>query len=181
MELIVAYARVKKGAAIKLAGGIRMILANTADSGEKLIVDSHLLPATKIGEIVTIKIREYVKLSQYPTATILFHGTIIGTSPSAPKVAAFSSRGPNYLTPEILKPDVIAPGVNILAGWTGFVGPTDLEIDPRRVEFNIISKYYFLGLAVTAEGGSKLRTVIDIDPGTIYSMWLSLKKDMERL
>lgn len=64
---------------------------------------------------------------------------MIGGSPSAPKVAAFSSRGPNHLTPEILKPDVIAPGVNILAGWTGFTGPTDLDIDPRRVEFNIIS------------------------------------------
>jgi hypothetical protein len=49
MELIVAYARVKKGAAIKLAGGIGLILENTADSGEKLIVDSHLLPATEIG------------------------------------------------------------------------------------------------------------------------------------
>ena len=132
-------ARVEKGAAVKLAGGLGMILANTADSGEELIADSHLLPATEVGEIAADKIREYVKLSQYPTATINFRGTIIGTSPSAPKVAAFSSRGPNYLTPEILKPDVIAPGVNILAGWTGFVGPTDLEIDPRRVEFNIIS------------------------------------------
>jgi len=91
MELIVAYARVKKGAAIKLAGGIGLILENTADSGEKLIVDSHLLPATEIGEIVAIKIREYVKLSQYPTATILFHGTIIGTSPAAPKVANFQA------------------------------------------------------------------------------------------
>ncbi|KAJ6394266.1 hypothetical protein OIU77_023484 [Salix suchowensis] len=48
----------------------------------------------------------------------------------APKVAAFSSRGPNYLKPEILKPVAIAPGVNILA---------DLELDPRRVEFNIVS------------------------------------------
>ncbi|KAJ6348074.1 hypothetical protein OIU76_004536 [Salix suchowensis] len=132
-------ARVEKGAAVKLAGGLGMILANTADSGEELIADSHLLPATEVGEIAANKIREYVKLSQYPTATINFRGTIIGTSPAAPKVAAFSSRGPNYLTPEILKPDVIAPGVNILAGWTGFVGPTDLEIDPRRVEFNIIS------------------------------------------
>jgi hypothetical protein len=43
------------------------------------------------------------------------------------------------LTPEILKPDVIALDVYFLAGWTGFVGPTDLEIDPGRVEFNIIS------------------------------------------
>ncbi|KAJ6714967.1 SUBTILISIN-LIKE PROTEASE SBT1.6 [Salix viminalis] len=57
-------------------------------------------------------------------------GTIIGTSPAAPKVAAFSSCGPNYLTPEILKPVAIAHGVNILA---------DLELDPRRVEFNIVS------------------------------------------
>ncbi|CAN0863812.1 Subtilisin-like protease SBT1.7 [Linum grandiflorum] len=30
-------------------------------------------------------------------------------------------------------------GVNILAGWTGKVGPTGLAADPRRVEFNIIS------------------------------------------
>ncbi|CAK7356500.1 unnamed protein product [Dovyalis caffra] len=132
-------ARVEKGAAVKLAGGLGMILANTADSGEELIADSHLLPATEVGEIAANKIREYIRLGQYPTATILFRGTIIGTSPAAPKVAAFSSRGPNYLTPEILKPDVIAPGVNILAGWTGLVGPTDLELDPRRVEFNIIS------------------------------------------
>ena len=77
-------------------------------------------------------------MSQYPTATIEFKGTVIGGSPSAPQVASFSSRGPNHLTSEILKPDVIAPGVNILAGWTGRVGPTDLDIDPRRVEFNII-------------------------------------------
>ncbi|KAJ6829607.1 putative subtilisin-like protease SBT1.4 [Iris pallida] len=59
--------------------------------------------------------------------------------PAAPKVASFSSRGPNYRAPEIIKPDVIAPGVNILAAWTGESAPTDLEIDPRRVEFNIIS------------------------------------------
>ncbi|KAF2300947.1 hypothetical protein GH714_018519 [Hevea brasiliensis] len=132
-------ARVEKGSAVKLAGGLGMIMANTADSGEELIADSHLIPATIVGEIAGNQIRQYIKLSQFPTATIVFHGTVIGTSPPAPKVAAFSSRGPNHLTPEILKPDVIAPGVNILAGWTGASAPTDLDIDPRRVEFNIIS------------------------------------------
>ncbi|KAJ9179418.1 hypothetical protein P3X46_011207 [Hevea brasiliensis] len=132
-------ARVEKGSAVKLAGGLGMIMANTADSGEELIADSHLLPATMVGEIAGNQIRQYIKLSQYPTATIVFRGTVIGTSPPAPKVAAFSSRGPNHLTPQILKPDVIAPGVNILAGWTGASAPTDLDIDPRRVVFNIIS------------------------------------------
>lgn len=132
-------ARVEKGAAVKLAGGLGMILANTDESGEELIADSHLIPATMVGAIAGDKIREYIKLSQYPTATIVFRGTVISPSPPAPKVAAFSSRGPNSLTAEILKPDVIAPGVNILAAWTGSTGPTDLEIDPRRVDFNIIS------------------------------------------
>uniref|UniRef100_A0A0V0ISC0 Putative subtilisin-like protease-like n=1 Tax=Solanum chacoense TaxID=4108 RepID=A0A0V0ISC0_SOLCH len=132
-------ARVEKGSAVKLAGGVGMILANLADSGEELVADSHLLPATMVGQKAGDKIREYVTSDTSPTATIVFRGTVIGNSPAAPRVAAFSSRGPNHLTPEILKPDVIAPGVNILAGWTGATGPTDLAIDLRRVEFNIIS------------------------------------------
>ncbi|KAK1392367.1 putative substilisin-like protease-like protein [Heracleum sosnowskyi] len=71
-------------------------------------------------------------------ATITFGGTQLGIKPS-PVVAAFSSRGPNPITPELLKPDFIAPGVNILAGWTGKVGPSGLEEDKRHVDFNILS------------------------------------------
>ncbi|KAJ6716940.1 PROPROTEIN CONVERTASE SUBTILISIN/KEXIN [Salix koriyanagi] len=48
-------------------------------------------------------------------------------------------RGPNGLSPEILKPDLIAPGVNILAAWTDAAGPTGLESDMRKTEFNILS------------------------------------------
>ncbi|CAK9185263.1 unnamed protein product, partial [Ilex paraguariensis] len=132
-------ARVEKGIAVNLAGGAGMIVANLADSGEELIADAHLIPATMVGQTAGDKIRDYIGSDSSPTATIAFKGTVVGTSPSAPRVAAFSSRGPNYLTAEILKPDVIAPGVNILAGWTGYTGPTDLDIDTRRVNFNIIS------------------------------------------
>lgn len=132
-------ARVEKGSSVKLAGGAGMILANLADSGEELIADSHLVPATMVGQTAGDKIKSYLESDPSPTATISFKGTVIRSSPSAPRVASFSSRGPNHLTPEILKPDVIAPGVNILAGWTGHSAPTDLDIDPRRVEFNIIS------------------------------------------
>ncbi|CAH9118561.1 unnamed protein product [Cuscuta europaea] len=132
-------ARVAKGGAVKEAGGVGMILANLADSGEELVADAHLIPASMVGQKDGDKIRSYVRTDPSPTATISFKGTVIGTSPPAPRVAAFSSRGPNHVTADILKPDVIAPGVNILAGWTGAVGPTDLDIDERRVEFNIIS------------------------------------------
>ncbi|KAI4316635.1 hypothetical protein L6164_024598 [Bauhinia variegata] len=115
-----------------------MILANNEDYGEELVADAHLLPAVALGQKASDALKKYAFSTPNPTAKITFGGTQLGVQPS-PVVAAFSSRGPNELTPQILKPDLIAPGVNILAGWTGAVGPTGLDSDPRRVSFNIIS------------------------------------------
>ncbi|PON66713.1 Subtilase [Parasponia andersonii] len=131
-------ARVQKGAVVKAAGGLGMILANTAANGEELVADAHLLPGTSVGQKSGDEIKKYLASDPKPTVTILFEGTKVGIQPS-PVVAAFSSRGPNTITPEILKPDIIAPGVNIIAGWSGALGPTGLPIDSRRVAFNIIS------------------------------------------
>ncbi|KAJ4826649.1 hypothetical protein Tsubulata_001526 [Turnera subulata] len=130
--------RVQKGEVVKSAGGLGMVLANTASNGEELVADAHLLPATSVGQKSGDTIKSYLFSDPNPTATILFEGTKVGIQPS-PVVAAFSSRGPNSITPNILKPDLLAPGVNILAGWAGSVGPTGLATDTRRVEFNIIS------------------------------------------
>ncbi|THG03146.1 subtilisin-like protease SBT1.7 [Camellia sinensis] len=130
--------RVEKGAVVKAAGGAGMVLVNGPENGEEVLADAHLLPATEVGYKAGKLIKKYLFSDRNPTATLLFEGTRVGIEPS-PVVAAFSSRGPNYLTPEILKPDLIAPGVNILAGWTATEGPTELPIDKRRVEFNIIS------------------------------------------
>lgn len=130
--------RVQKGQVVKDAGGVGMILANSAANGDELVADSHLLPALAVGDTAGKAIKKYSKTVARPTATLAFQGTKIGIRPS-PVVAAFSSRGPNFLTLEILKPDVIAPGVNILAAWSGSVGPSSLSTDPRRVQFNILS------------------------------------------
>jgi subtilisin family serine protease len=131
-------ARVQKGAVVKAAGGLGMVLSNTAANGEELVADTHLLPATAVGEKEGDAIKKYVFSEAKPTVKIVFEGTKVGVEPS-PVVAAFSSRGPNSITPQILKPDLIAPGVNILAGWSKAVGPTGLPVDERRVDFNIIS------------------------------------------
>lgn len=131
-------ARVQKGSVVKSAGGVGMVLANTAANGEELVADAHLLPATAVGQKAGEAIKSYLFSDPNPTVVIMFQGTKVGIEPS-PVVAAFSSRGPNSITPDILKPDMIAPGVNILAGWSGAVGPTGLIDDDRRVGFNIIS------------------------------------------
>nr|GMD00607.1 subtilisin-like protease SBT1.3 [Ipomoea batatas] len=130
--------RVQKGQVVKDAGGVGMILSNTAANGEELVADSHLLPAVGVGETAGNSIKNYVSGGRNPTATLAFLGTKTGIRPS-PVVAAFSSRGPNFLTLEILKPDFVAPGVNILAAWTGDLGPSSLPTDQRRTNFNILS------------------------------------------
>lgn len=130
--------RVAKGGVVQAAGGVGMILANTATDGEGLIADSHVLPATAVGAKEGELIKAHIRSSKSATASVTFQGTQFNTR-TTPVVASFSSRGPNSETPEILKPDILGPGVNILAAWTGDMGPTGLPLDNRRVRFNIIS------------------------------------------
>ncbi|XP_066322064.1 subtilisin-like protease SBT1.6 [Miscanthus floridulus] len=130
--------RVAKGMVVKEAGSAAMVLTNGEANDEGLIGDAHVLPACAVGEKEGDAVKAYAANASNPTATISFGGTVVGVKP-APVVASFSVRGPNGLVTEILKPDFIAPGVNILATWTGATGPTGLEGDARRTEFNILS------------------------------------------
>ncbi|OEL13765.1 Subtilisin-like protease SBT3.7 [Dichanthelium oligosanthes] len=59
------------------------------------------------------KITNYINTASSPEAKIEPARTITGTL--APKVASFSSRGPSPDYAEIIKPDIAAPGANILA------------------------------------------------------------------
>ncbi|KAI9076649.1 hypothetical protein K1719_041098 [Acacia pycnantha] len=109
-------ARIDKGKEVKRAGGVAMILMNDEASGFSTSADVHVLPATHVTYEAGLKIKAYINSTEAPKATILFKGTIIGNV-LAPEVASFSSRGPNTVSPGILKPDIIGPGVNILAAW----------------------------------------------------------------
>ncbi|KAF0935343.1 hypothetical protein E2562_032039 [Oryza meyeriana var. granulata] len=127
--------RVEKGEAVRQAGGVGMVLANDVTTGNELIADAHVLPATQIkfsdGQLVF----SYLKNTKNPSGIITRPETRLGTKP-APFMAAFSSKGPNKVTPEILKPDITAPGVSVVAAWTRANSPTDLAFDKRRVAFN---------------------------------------------
>ncbi|KAG8389521.1 hypothetical protein BUALT_Bualt02G0238000 [Buddleja alternifolia] len=131
-------ARVAKGDVVRKAGGVGVVVANVAPIGEGLVADSHLIPGLAITESAGHTIREYMNSISNPRATMVFRGTVVGVKP-APVVASFSSRGPSVDSPYVLKPDVIAPGVNILAAWPDGVAPSELASDPRRTEFNVAS------------------------------------------
>ncbi|XP_058106317.1 cucumisin-like [Magnolia sinica] len=98
---------------------------------------SYILPATRIDRESSAKIMDYIRSSNNPTATILTAEAMNDTS--APRVVSFSSRGPNLITPDILKPDLTAPGVNILAAWSVAAPPSFSLLDKRQVAYNIIS------------------------------------------
>ncbi|XP_050205867.1 subtilisin-like protease SBT1.2 [Mercurialis annua] len=130
--------RAEKGQAVKEAGGAAMILTNTEINLEEDSVDVHVLPATLIGYAEALRLKTYINTTSKPKAQIIFGGTVIGKS-KAPAIAQFSGRGPSLTNPSILKPDVIAPGVNIIAAWPQNLGPTGLPDDPRRVNFTVMS------------------------------------------
>ncbi|KAI3445161.1 hypothetical protein Pfo_001826 [Paulownia fortunei] len=82
--------------------------------GEITPFDSGTYPFAEVGETIGSKILHYINSTENPTATILGATEIRDFKP-APVVASFSSRGPGGLTENILKPDIMAPGVAILA------------------------------------------------------------------
>ncbi|XP_063945513.1 cucumisin-like isoform X2 [Daucus carota subsp. sativus] len=79
----------------------------------------------------------FINTTSKPTATIL--QSIDVKDSLAPFVVSFSSRGPNPITSDLLKPDLTAPGVDIVASWSEATTVTGLVGDKRVVPYNIIS------------------------------------------
>ncbi|BAS74747.1 Os01g0795100 [Oryza sativa Japonica Group] len=76
--------------------------------------------ACVIVDYYTVKqIGKYILSASSPIVKIDPARTVTGNEIMAPKVADFSSRGPSTDYPEIIKPDIAAPGFNILAAVKG--------------------------------------------------------------
>ncbi|EFJ25481.1 hypothetical protein SELMODRAFT_267609 [Selaginella moellendorffii] len=107
-----------KGETVRRAGGAGMIMENPKNLRSEA---KSSLPATHVGSKAAEAIYDYIQRTQSPVVSLTLGRTQLGYKP-APVMGSFSSRGPNTITPDILKPDVTAPGVEILAAWTGLKG-----------------------------------------------------------
>ncbi|KAL5560935.1 hypothetical protein UlMin_030682 [Ulmus minor] len=118
--------------AVKEAGGVGTIVANGVEEGEGLIAE----PFTATGLSIPLSGRKtilnYINSTKNATATLRFDGTRIPVR-LAPMVSFFSSRGPNVVSPSVLKPDLIAPGSNILAAWPSYLSPSESSSLTRDV------------------------------------------------
>ncbi|KZV54568.1 hypothetical protein F511_01366 [Dorcoceras hygrometricum] len=113
---------------------IRFVAESNVAAAIYISEDTSILRFTDFphpGVVITPKEAEtvikYVSKSSAPTASISFQQTIIGTDPRpAPAVSASSSRGPARSYPGVLKPDIMAPGVLILAAYNPEVPVTTI-------------------------------------------------------
>ncbi|KAK7262797.1 hypothetical protein RJT34_30378 [Clitoria ternatea] len=110
--------KVQKSKVVKEAGGVGMILVDETDQD---VAIPFVIPSAIVGKKIGEQILSYLKTTRKPMSRIFRAKTVLGAQP-APRVAAFSSKGPNALNPEILKPDITAPGLNILAAWSPAAG-----------------------------------------------------------
>ncbi|KAJ7947213.1 Subtilisin-like protease [Quillaja saponaria] len=131
--------RVGKGIEVQRTGGAGLILGNSPSNGAEITCDAHVLPATAVVYEEAMKILQYIKSTKYPIAHIMPATTTVHTKP-APSMASFTSRGPNIIDPNLLKPDITAPGLNILAAWSEANAPTRLSHQDHRVaKYSIFS------------------------------------------
>ncbi len=111
-------ARVEKGYNVSLGGGAGMILYNTVEN-QDVETDNHWVPTVHLGsESDGIDFKAFLDSHTNEKASWAA-GDKVKTTPDV--MAAFSSRGP---VGDFIKPDVTAPGVQILAGHT----PTPVTI-----------------------------------------------------
>jgi subtilisin family serine protease len=104
-------ARVDKSLAVQMAGGVGMVMANVAASS--LNADFHFVPTVHISHLDRAAVKAYAAT---PGATATINQATILYNTPAPFTASFSSRGPLRAgNGDVLKPDLIAPGQDILA------------------------------------------------------------------
>ena len=121
-------ARVDKSLAVQQAGGIGMVLVNT--SPNSLNADFHVIPSVHLADTARAAVKAYAATAG---ATATVNKAVFDFATPAPFTAAFSSRGPLIAgAGDLLKPDVIAPGQDVLAA----VAKTPAQ---QNLDFNVLS------------------------------------------
>lgn len=108
------YDRVAKSAEVERAGGVAMVLANATEGS--LDADFHAVPTVHISHLDTPAVLDYVEAEGAGATGEIVLGNQTGEETPIPQVGGFSSRGPATANEsDLLKPDISAPGVSVLA------------------------------------------------------------------
>ncbi|RZB51060.1 Subtilisin-like protease SBT5.3 isoform B [Glycine soja] len=121
-----------------LINSIDAKVANATIEDAQLCKAGTIDPKKAKGKILVCLLKEVDGLSYAegsPMAYMTRAKTLLGLKP-APVIASLSSKGPNPIQLSILKPDITAPGVDILYAWSKVFSPTGFASDNRRILYN---------------------------------------------
>jgi len=106
---------VNKSANGKTAGAVGVIIANTPTSASTILNQAHSISTVHITSADGQKVKDYYAATPGATAALNNLRGIVDPNIVAPQMNSSSSRGPNVANANIMKPDVTAPGTDILA------------------------------------------------------------------
>ena len=108
-------ALVNKSGAVKAANGVGAVIYNDPAGATNTLAIVHPIPTVHVVTASGLAIKSYIGSAGAAATASIAQATIVFNTP-APTTASFSSRGPSAAAAgDILKPDVIAPGQDILA------------------------------------------------------------------
>jgi subtilisin family serine protease len=119
---------VNKSANAKVAGAVGVIIANVEGGATTIINQAHTISTVHIAKENTAILKGYIAAN--PTTAVASLGNLRATfdaSVQAPIMSGQSSRGPNVANANILKPDMTAPGTDILAAVTADLTPAQRD------------------------------------------------------
>jgi len=108
-----AIGRAAKSKAVLDAGGVGMVLYENTDDNN-LFTDTHWVPSVHIDNTPGLAVKAYIA-SNGGGATAQIGEWDRTRWEAAPSMTIFSSRGPNPVAESIIKPDITAPGMQILS------------------------------------------------------------------
>ncbi len=160
-------ARVDKSLAVREADGVGMVLANT--SPNSINADIHFVPSIHVDEVAGPEIRRYITDAAGSATASLSPGAYVQDT-TAPQRAAFSSQGPLQASGDLLKPDIMAPGVDVIAAVSpdGYNGR-----DFDALSGTSMSSPHIAGLAAVIQSANKGWT-----PDMIKSALLTTANDV---
>ncbi|KAM3341414.1 subtilisin-like protease SBT4.15 [Capsicum galapagoense] len=136
------------------------------------------LSSTSINNTNAALVQKYINSTKSPQAVIYKTRTV--NSITAPFIPSFSSRGPQKVSLNILKPDISAPGLSILAAYTELN-----TLSGDKYEDNRIVKYIFdsgtsMACPHVAAAAAYVKSFhLDWSPAAIKSALMTTAKPMK--
>ena len=117
---------VNKSANGKAAGALGVVIANVVPTNDSIVNQPHTVSTVHLQVAEATKLKTFIASNRSAIAGLDNPRSVVNPNTVAPIMSGSSSRGPNVANANILKPDLTAPGTDILAAVTA-----DLTRDQR--------------------------------------------------